>query len=167
MARLSALIVDDEKNIRQAVRVCLEAMDVDVAEAGSTVQAEEALRHAVFDVVFLDLRLGTQNGIDLIPRFLAANPNAAVVVVTAYATVETAVEAVRRGAWDYLPKPFTPAEIRGLVEKVRNQRSLSTRVSGMLERLSADAPDIDLASQAPSMATTMQLVARAAPADAC
>jgi NtrC-family two-component system response regulator AlgB len=167
MARLSVLIVDDEKNIRQALRVCLESMDVDVSEAASPTVALEAIRTAVFDLVFLDLRLGSHNGMELIPQFLAANPNVVIVVVTAYATVETAVAAVRSGAWDYLPKPFTPADIRRVVEKLQSRRSLSMRVSGMPERLSAEAPDVDLTSQAPAMTKVMQMVSRVAGTDAC
>ena len=155
MARLSVLIVDDEKNIRHALRVCLESMDVDVGEAASAAAAVDAIRVAAFDLVFLDLRLGAHNGMDLIPQLLAANPNVVIVVVTAYATVETAVAAVRSGAWDYLPKPFTPADIRRVVEKLQTQRSLSLRVSGMPGRLSAEAPDVDLASQSPAMAKVM------------
>ena len=59
--------------------------------------------------MFLDLRLGTEAGSTSSPSCWRENPNVAIVVITAYATVETAVEAIRRGAWDYLPKPFTPA----------------------------------------------------------
>ena len=119
MPRLSVLVVDDEKNIRQTLRVCLEALDATVTEAGSATAALEAIAATVFDVVFLDLRLGTQSGLDLIPQLLAENPNLDIIIITAYATFETAVEAIRRGAWDYLPKPFTPAQIRHLVEQGR------------------------------------------------
>src|SRR5450755_424333 len=122
MRHLSVLVVDDEKNIRQTLRICLESMEADVSEASSSTAALEAMRRTVFDVVFLDLRLGTDSGLDVITQLLAENPNVAIIVVTAYATVETAVEAVRRGAWDYLPKPFTPAEIRHLLERIRVQR---------------------------------------------
>ena len=59
-----------------------------------------------FDLIFLDLRLGLENGLDLIPRLLAENPWSKIIVITAYASVETAVEAMKRGATDYLPKPF-------------------------------------------------------------
>jgi two-component system, NtrC family, response regulator AlgB len=165
MARLSVLVVDDEKNIRQALRVCLEAMDLDVAEASSAQTALEALGRAAFDIVFLDLKLGAQSGIDLIPQLLVENPNVVVIVVTAYATFETAVEAIRRGAWDYLPKPFTPAQIRHLVEKAQLQRSLSVRVADLQERLSSEAPDVDLDSQAPSMRSVLEVVSRAAQSD--
>jgi NtrC-family two-component system response regulator AlgB len=165
MARLSVLVVDDEKNIRHTMRVCLEAMDAEVTEASSGPAALEAIGRAVFDVVFLDLRLGTQSGLDLIPEVLAENPNVVVIVVTAYATVETAVEAIRRGAWDYLPKPFTPAQIRHLLEKAALQRSLSVRMADLENRLQAETPGVDLACQAPAMRAVLEMLSRAAQAD--
>jgi NtrC-family two-component system response regulator AlgB len=166
MARLSVLIVDDEKNIRRTLRVCLEAMDAAVVEAASAPEALQAAARTAFDAVFLDLRLGTESGLDVIPQLLAANPNVAIVMITAYATVETAVEAIRRGAWDYLPKPFTPAQIRHLIEKVDAQRALAGRMAELESRLAAETPEIDLESQAPAMRAVLEIVARAAPADA-
>src|SRR3954452_21353924 len=165
MARLSVLVVDDEKNIRHTMRVCLEAMDAEVTEASSGPAALEAIGRAVFDVVFLDLRLGTQSGLDLIPEVLAENPNVVIIVVTAYATVETAVEAIRRGAWDYLPKPFTPAQIRHLMGKAEHERSLAVRVADLEQRVQTEAPDIDLGSHAPAMRSVLEILSRAAQAD--
>ncbi|HVZ75315.1 MAG TPA: sigma-54 dependent transcriptional regulator [Polyangia bacterium] len=165
MRHLSVLVVDDEKNIRQTLRVCLESMEADVTEASSAATALEAIGRAMFDVVFLDLRLGTQSGLDLIPQLLAENPNVVIIVVTAYATVETAVEAIRRGAWDYLPKPFTPGQIRHLLEKVQVQRSLSERVASLEERLQAESPETDLDSAAPAMRSVLEVVSRAARSD--
>jgi NtrC-family two-component system response regulator AlgB len=165
MRRLAVLVVDDEKNIRQGLRVCLEALDAQVTEAASAPAALEAIGRSVFDLVFLDLRVGTQNGLDLIPQMLADNPNVAIIVVTAYATVETAVEAIRRGAWDYLPKPFTPAQIRHLYEKVAVQRSLSIRMADLQERLQTETPETDLDSAAPAMRAVLEVLTRAAQAD--
>jgi NtrC-family two-component system response regulator AlgB len=165
MPRLSVLIVDDEKNIRQALKVCLETMDAAVTEASSPTIALEATGRAMFDVVFLDLRLGTESGLDLIPKLLAENPNVVIVVVTAYATLETAVQAIRSGAWDYLQKPFTPGQIRHLIEKVQVQRSLSVRMADLQDRLQTEAPETDLASDAPAMRGVLEIVSRAAKAD--
>jgi NtrC-family two-component system response regulator AlgB len=165
MTRFSVLIVDDEKNIRHTLRVCLEAMNAEVTEASSSTAALEAIARAVFDVVFMDLRLGEQSGLDLIPQLLAENPNVVIIVITAYATVETAVEAIRRGAWDYLPKPFTPAQIRHLLAKAENQRLLSVRVADLEQRLESETPDVDLGSQAASMRSVLEIVNRAAQAD--
>jgi NtrC-family two-component system response regulator AlgB len=165
MSRLSILVVDDEKNIRHTLRVCLEALDAEVTEAGSAAVALEAVGRTVFDVVFLDLRLGTHSGMDLIPKVLAENPNVVIIVVTAFATLETAVESIRRGAWDYLAKPFTPAQIRHLLEKAEVQRLLSVRMADLQQRLQAEAPETDLVSAAPAMRSVLEIVSRAAQAD--
>jgi NtrC-family two-component system response regulator AlgB len=165
VARLRVLIVDDEKNIRHALRICIEEAGAEVGEAASPPAALEAVRHTAYDLVFLDLRLGTASGLELIPELVAENPNVAIVVVTAYATLETAVEAMRRGAWDYLPKPFTPAQIRHLLDKVATQRSLSIRVANLEGRLRAEAPDVDLATSAPAMLAVLEVVTRAAGSD--
>ena len=79
MHRLSVLVVDDEKNIRHALKVYLESMDTAVTEASSATAALEAINRTVFDVVFLDLRLGTESGLDLIPKLLVENPNVVIV----------------------------------------------------------------------------------------
>jgi NtrC-family two-component system response regulator AlgB len=165
MRQLAVLVVDDEKNIRQTLRLCLESMDAEVTEAGTAPAALEAIGRTVFDLVFLDLRIGAQSGLELIPQLLAENPNIAIIMVTAYATVETAVEAIRRGAWDYLPKPFTPGQIRHVLEKVLVQRSLSVRVTDLQDRLQAEAPETDLDSSAPVMRSVLEVVSRAAKAD--
>ena len=109
------LVVDDERNIRSMVRVCLEQAGCEVREAGSAEAAIAALASGPVDVVFVDLRLGTGSGLDLVPALLAEDSDLDVVVITAYASIDTAMEAVRRGARDYLPKPFTPAQIRAVV----------------------------------------------------
>jgi NtrC-family two-component system response regulator AlgB len=165
MARFSVLVVDDEKNIRHTLRVCLETMDTTVVEAGSSSAALDAMGRSAFDLVFLDLRLGQESGLDLIPQLLAENPNLVIVMVTAYATIETAVEAIRRGAWDYLPKPFTPAQIGHLVAKAKAQRATWAKLVGLEDRLQSEAPEIDLDTRAPAMRAVLEIVTRAAQAD--
>ena len=166
MDPLNVLIVDDEKNIRHTLRVCIESLGGKVGEASSSEAAIEVMGRTSFDMAFLDLKLGTQSGLDLIPRLLAENPNLTIVVITAYATIETAVEAMRRGAWDYLPKPFTPAQIRHTLDRVLKQRSLTRRAADLESQLSAETPDVLLASAAPSVRAVMDVLSRAAQSDA-
>ena len=166
MAPLNVLIIDDEKNIRHTLRVCIESLGGRVGEAASAEAAVEVMGHTTFDMAFLDLKLGAQDGLDLIPHLLAENPDLAVVVITAYATIETAVEAMRRGAWDYLPKPFTPAQIRHMLDRIAKQRSLVNRAADLESQLTAETPDILLASEAPSVRAVMDMVARSAQSDA-
>src|SRR4051794_39590168 len=107
-----------------SLRVCLEGLGCRVAEAASAAAATAAVARKHFDLAFLDLRLHEADGLQLLPELLAAAPDLDVVIVTAYATVATAVEAMHKGARDFMPKPFVPAQIRQLVERVAARRAL-------------------------------------------
>ncbi|HUL60529.1 MAG TPA: sigma-54 dependent transcriptional regulator [Anaeromyxobacteraceae bacterium] len=162
---LRVLVVDDEKNIRTTLALCLEGLGCRVAQAASGTAALEALRIEPFDAAFCDLRLGQESGLDLLPRLLAERPGLEVVVITAYATVDTAVEAMRRGARDYLPKPFTPAQIGHLVERINARRALERRVLDLETRLEEAAPEVSLDTASPRMQAALEVLARAAAHD--
>jgi NtrC-family two-component system response regulator AlgB len=164
--RSEVLVIDDEKNIRATLTMCLEAIGCAVTGASTGEAALAALARKPFDLAFLDLRLGEQDGMALLPRLLAARPGLAVVVVTAYATIDTAVEAIKLGAVDYLPKPFTPAQIRHAVEQITARRAAEARVADLEALLADELPDIDIATQAPRMRTALELATRAATSDA-
>src|SRR5574340_1617949 len=82
-----------------------------------------------FDLALVDLRLGTASGLELIPALRTTCPWLKVVVITAYASIDTAVEAMRRGAFDYLPKPFTHNQVALLIQKVAEVRDLEQKVA--------------------------------------
>ncbi len=131
----SALILDDDPGLRQSVRLCLEADNVRVLGVGTTAGALEALERSRFDVVFLDLWLKEGSGLEVLPEILRRHPGIAVVVVTAYATFETAVEAMKLGAMDYLPKPFTPEQVRNAARRVVAAKVLKRQLSELQDRL--------------------------------
>lgn len=138
---LRILVVDDEPRIRNALRVCLEGEGYKVTEA---VDAEAALteaRHRPYDLVFLDLRLPGASGMDLLPDLLDEQPHLKVLVITAHSSIDSAVEAMRRGATDYLPKPFTPAQVRQAAEKAIERRTLERKVDLFDNRAEREAPD--------------------------
>src|SRR5262245_35403721 len=110
-APYTALVVDDDAGVRQSIRLCLEADGARTLGVGSASAALEAVRRSVFDVVFLDLWLGNESGLRTLPTILQRQRGVGVVVITAFATFETAVEAMKLGASDYLPKPFTPEQV--------------------------------------------------------
>ena len=163
---LRALVVDDEKNIRATLALCLEGLGCSVQQASTADAAVEALRHSPSDLAFVDLRLGEASGLDLIPRLLAERPSLDIVVITAYATFDTAVEAVRRGARDYVPKPFTPAQIRHAVDRVRERRALLQRVGVLEEQLAEAAPEIAIDTASPRMRAVLDVLERAAGSEA-
>ncbi len=162
---LAILVVDDEKNIRATLTVCLEQMGHEVMAVATPQAAEAALARQPFDLALIDLRLGGESGLELIPRLMADRPDLLIVIITAYATVETAVEAIRRGAWDYLPKPFTPAQVRQLVDRACDRRRLAWRVENLEHALSDSVPEVDLTSTSPRMRSALETIARAAASD--
>jgi NtrC-family two-component system response regulator AlgB len=159
---LHVLVIDDERNIRQTLAICLEGFGCQVEQAATGAAALDALRRAPFDLAFCDLKLGAESGLDLLPRLLGERPGLDVVIITAYATVDTAVEAMRRGAKDYLPKPFTPPQIRHLVDRARERRALSLRLGDLQARLEEAAPEARLETASPRMKAVLEIVARAA-----
>ena len=162
---LEVLVIDDEKNIRTTLRVCLEGINCKVTEAGSAEAARGAIQRRHFDLAFLDLRLEESNGLDLLPELLAATPDLDVVVVTAYATVQTAVEAIQRGARDYIGKPFTPAQIRALVERLAARRALVRQVSDLRTQLGEAAPEVTFETASPKVHALLAMLDKAAAHD--
>jgi NtrC-family two-component system response regulator AlgB len=135
MSSWSALVVDDDAGIRQSLRLCLEADGARVLGVGNAAAALEALDRTRFDVVLLDLWLGRDSGSDLIPELLHRQPNVAIIVVTAFATFESAVEAMKRGACDYLPKPFTPDQVRAASRRALDGVRVRQRLADAETRL--------------------------------
>src|SRR5689334_20654083 len=125
---MDILLVDDEASLRRTLRTALETMGHEVSEAGSGEQARHLARKAHFDLVFLDLRLGREAGMDLLPLLQADAPSSAIVVMTAFASLDSAVEAMRRGAFDYLSKPFTPDQLRVVIRRWQQVQELRRQV---------------------------------------
>src|SRR5205823_13872621 len=106
------------------------------------------------------------SGLDLLEPLLAQQPRLAVVVITAHASIDTAVAAMRRGAFDYLPKPFTPAQVRAVLERVARVRGLRDRVADLEDRVRREVPEAELTSTDPEMGRVLELARRVAPSDA-
>jgi DNA-binding response OmpR family regulator len=109
------LIVDDERNIRLTVARALEPLDIEIDEAVNGEEALEKLGSRKHDLMLLDLRLPGIDGLEVLRRLRQARRQTRVLIITAYGTVDGAVEAMKLGAVDFVQKPFAPEEIRGLV----------------------------------------------------
>jgi two-component system, NtrC family, response regulator AlgB len=163
---MNVLIIDDDPNMRRSLRLALETMQHRVTEARDGAQAQELVGHALFDVAFLDLRLAREHGLELLPALLRLAPGLSIVVITAYATIETAVEAMRRGALDYLPKPFTPEQIRLVLDRAARLRRLESHVADLEEQVRSFIPEADLRTEEPAMQQAVAIAFRAAPSEA-
>jgi two-component system, NtrC family, response regulator AlgB len=165
-ARLRVLVVDDEANIRKTVSVCLESEGHRVTAVGNAKDALAEADRQVFDLAFVDLRLGTESGLDLIPALLAECPWLKIVVITAYASVDTAVEAMRRGAVDYIPKPFKPDQLLLVTDRVATLRGMEQRIATLQEDLERLNPEITFSSHDPGMQRAIELARKVAESDA-
>jgi two-component system, NtrC family, response regulator AlgB len=138
------LIVDDESNIRKSLRIALESMKNTVDEAVSLADAAKRIERSPFDAAFIDLRLRDESGLDLLESLARLSPRLAVVIITAFASIDSAVDAMRRGAFDYLPKPFTPAQIRAVLERFERVRGLRSQIADLQEQIGIDVPEVSL-----------------------
>ena len=156
------LIIDDQESIRTTLNVMLQGLEHDVVEADSAPAALKEVEKAQFDLAFLDLKLDGTNGLDLLPELLRNNAQLDVVVFTAFASIENAVTAMRAGAADYLPKPFTPEQVRQVLRNVTKRRQLEGRVATLEARLSSDAPPASVETTEPAMERAFNLAFKAA-----
>lgn len=163
---LSVLVVDDERHIRTTLRACIEGEGHRVTLADTAREALAAAGREAFDVVFLDLRLGVASGLDLIAPLLEQHPGAKIIVITAHASVQTAVEAMKRGAADYLPKPFEPAQVRIVLEKAAELRTLESTVETLRRSLDQVQPAMRLESDSPEMQRLVATARQVAASDA-
>ena len=160
------LVIDDEASLRRTLRTALDSRGHRVAEAATAADALAAVRQQRFDLAFLDLRLGREKGLDLLPELLRAAPGLHVVIVTAYASLDSAIEAMRKGAFDYLPKPFTPDQLRVALDRSALVRGLRDRVAALEERVGQLAPDVELDTDEPAVRQAQDVAFQVAPTDA-
>jgi NtrC-family two-component system response regulator AlgB len=141
------LVIDDEAHIRKTTSFTLDALDHECEQASNSAEAVALLQKGSFDAAFLDLRLGNESGIELIPKMLALEPKLNVIVFTAYTSIDTAVDAMRQGAVDYIAKPFTPEQVRQSLARIENNRRLENRVVELESILSTTETLADFSSQ--------------------
>jgi DNA-binding NtrC family response regulator len=124
---LTLLVVDDDDSVRRVFRdLVVPRENVDLHEASSAEQALERLKERSFDVVFMDVRMPGLNGMDLLERVKRERPTLEVVMVTAHGTIESAVQAMKLGAADFLPKPFKLDQVSLILRRVSRVRTLQT-----------------------------------------
>ena len=128
---LRILIVDDELNIRKTLAMGLESDGHTVVAVSNATDAIDQAVQGSFDLAFVDLRLGTSLGLDLLPDLKAQSPAMPIVIITAHASIDSVVETMKRGAADYLTKPFTPAQVRLVIQRVIRFRDLEQKVAGL------------------------------------
>ncbi|MFH1550757.1 MAG: response regulator, partial [Planctomycetota bacterium] len=129
------LVVDDEPGIREGCRKVLESEGyaVEVAEDGLQGCTMVTRKEEPFDLALIDLKMPNMDGVELLGRIREHDPEIVTIVITAYATLDTAIETTRKGAYGYVPKPFTPDELLLIVRRGLEKRALSLRARRLQE----------------------------------
>ncbi len=121
----SILVVDDEKSLREFLTIMLEEQGYEVDTAADGDSAIRLIKEKPFDLTLTDIKMGKSNGLDVLSAVKQLQPNTPVVMMTAYATAETAVEAMKKGAYDYLSKPFRVEDLQILIKNAIEKKKLA------------------------------------------
>ncbi len=135
--KLRILIADDEEAARRGMAKALARGGHEIVFATDGVEAFELLRHGAPDLVFLDLNMPRQGGVDVLRAFGGSLPKCEIIIVTANDDVQTAVECIRLGAADYIAKPYEVEQLRAIVRRLEKRRELEERVDELESRLDA------------------------------
>jgi len=160
------LVVDDQRNMRTTTALLLRDAGYAVVEAEDGAAAVARLAAESFDVVLTDVRMGVVDGIEVLRATLEAAPTTQVIVMTAYGTIEAAVEAIRRGAYDYIAKPFQEAELLVRVAKAVDKRRLLGEVSLLRRDFQARYGLDHIVGRSAVLRELLDRVVRVAPTDA-
>jgi two-component system response regulator AtoC len=156
------LIVDDDDALRESLELVLVAEGYGVVSAASARAALAAIEQATFDVVLCDLRMPGMDGMELLPQLVRRLPGVAVILMSAYGSADLAVEALRRGAYDYLAKPFQPSEVVLTIRKARERERLRLANQILRRDLARAVGDRPIVAASQGMIDVLEVVERAA-----
>lgn len=159
---MRALIIDDEQNIRKVLHVLLSENGFEVHEAANLTDANNLINKHYFDIAIIDLRLSDGSGIEILKSIKEQNPETMVLIITAFASTETAIAAMKLGAYDYVTKPFNLDEIRIVLKNIKEKIILQKKVRE-LQQYADEYQDITGKSDA--MKRVFNMIDKIAPFD--
>lgn len=136
------LLIDDEETIQDVITQFFDGQECEVSSAYDGDEGIEMAGREQYDLVLLDLNMPKVPGMQALPRLRELNPNARVVIMTAYASYESKVEAYEKGAYDYLVKPVTENNLREVVDRALPDQTLESRPAPSEQKLGADNIEI-------------------------
>lgn len=159
------LIIDDDADLTKALSLFLESREHKVLAASRGDEAMKLVMAEPVDVVLLDLGLGDLDGLELLEEIRAEEPELPVIILTGNTQIPNAVKAMKRGAFDYLPKPCRNEEISIAIDQALKESALKKKVEVLRERLTRQTPSGEVVAQSPAMTRVLEEVSRIAPTD--
>ena len=163
--KMSILVVDDERIVRESFLHWFRKYGCKTEAAASGLEALERLERYPFDLLFVDIKMPGMDGLELLERVKQQYPDAIVIIITAYGSIDTAVKAMKMGASDYLLKPFQPDQLSLVLEKVDNQKRLVSEVQYMKGRLEEITRFDNIIGQSRPMQEVFDLIPQVAQSD--
>ena len=163
--KLRVLFVDDEAAIREVMKIELPRMGHDVTLCENGEKALEALERHTFDAAIIDLRMPGLSGWDVVDHLKKVSPDTEFIISTGHGNMDEAIQAVRRGAYDFLPKPCKLFEIANVLQRVGDKQALKNKTIALESRLRAVEGSADLIGTTPSMQRVKNLIDKIAPTD--
>ena len=160
------LIVDDELVVRDSLGKWFTSEGYTTKPVGGARDALETIQQQQFDIALIDIKMPGMDGMELQARLREADPDLTVVIMTGYASVETAVQALKHGAYDYITKPVDPDELSHLVMKAMEHRRARHEVARLRENLQEVQPGTELIGRSPAMKKVTELIEMVAPTEA-
>ena len=160
--KASILLVDDEQNILKTVRICLEAAGFQVTAIANPLEALDAVRKELFDIAFFDLKMSPIDGMQLLKETRQISPETTIILMTAHGSVDSAVEAMKLGAYDYLQKPFEFTELQHFTEKVFEHHQLRRELRALKEELARRGRGDEIITRSDRMKSVLTLATQVA-----
>jgi DNA-binding NtrC family response regulator len=157
-----ALVVDDEKNILNTIGICLESISIEAVLCSKPQEVLQLLQQNRFDIAFVDLKMSPMDGIEILSEIKQYSPETTVVIMTAHGSIDTAVVAIKKGAYDYLQKPFDFEELKLFTRKVLEHHRLVHEVTELREELASIQGIGDIVTRNRAMTELLDLAARVA-----
>jgi two-component system response regulator GlrR len=154
------LVVDDDQNLLELLKMRLESADYGVTTASREEDALQAIKGQVFDLAIVDLQLAERDGISIMEELHLILPEMPVIILTAYGTIESAVEAMKRGAYGYLTKPFDPQDLLLQIERALENRRLTSEVQRLKGLLSERYEFANIVAKSERMQKLLEAVAQ-------
>ena len=165
MSQGHILVVDDNPNLLELIKMRLESADYEVSATAEEDRALSLFREEVFDLCIIDLMLANGDGLTLMDRLRAIRPDVPTIILTAHGTIESAVEAMRRGAYSYLTKPFERSDLLLQIERALEHRKLNSEIQRLKELLNDRFNFTNIIAQSAKMRAIMDIVTRIAALD--
>ncbi len=156
------LIVEDEKSMREVLKILLEEEGYDITAAADGIEAGEKIQKDIFDIVITDIKMPRADGFEVLRKVKEISPSSIVIMITAFSTTESTIEAMKLGAYDYIHKPFKMDEIRLIINKALEKKRLSEELTLLREKVQTTYRLENIIGKSPKMLQLFRLIPRVA-----